>query len=296
MELKFKKGHHLEHRDTEGIFNSTVEISEKLDGANMSCKVSDDNELICRSRNRELNREKPEKMFARAMEYLHGAHATTPFPKGFVPFGECMTKHTINYGETPPFIGYAVFDIEKDRYIEDWPEFFDSRNIPRVDFFVADNLRPEDLDKFLNQKSAWGTENATAEGLFIKNYGDDEHDQIFGKIVISDFLEKNAEIFGKPMAKMDDTSKIANMFCTSPRIHKGIFKLRDEYEMPVDMHMMKHLPLEVYNDIFEEEFITIRQKYDAISLKRLRKIVSSMCAITLKDFIRDQFYNKQMEE
>ena len=289
MEHKFKKGHHLGHRDTIGIFDPSAEISEKLDGANMSCKVVDSGELICRSHNRELNNEKPEKMFGRAMVYLQGVHAATPFDSHLVPFGECMTKHTINYGETPPFIGYAVYDLNAERYIEDWYEFFDSRGIPRVDFFLADNLTPDDLDKFLNQKSAWGTEGAIAEGVFIKNYGDDEHDQIFGKIVIDDFKEKNAEIFGAPTPKMDDTSKIVNMYCTIPRIHKAIFKLRDEYEMPVDMHMMKYLPLEVYDDILEEEIIAISKKFGVVNLKKMRGMVSSMCALTLKDFIRDSF-------
>ena len=288
MEHKFKKGHHIGHVDTEGIFDSSVELSEKLDGANMSCKTGENNELICRSRNRELNRENPEKMFARAMTYLDGIHAITPFHPNLIPFGECMTKHTINYGETPPFIGYAVYDIETDQYIEDWYEVFDSRGIPRVDFIVKDNVTVKDLDEFLNHKSAWGTENATAEGIFIKNYGDAEHEQIFGKIVTSDFLEKNEEVFGVPKPKMDDTSKVANMYCTIPRIHKGIFKLRDEYEMPVNMVMMKYLPLEVYNDILEEEIIAISRKFGTVNCKKMRKIVSSMCAITLKDFMLEQ--------
>ena len=288
MENKFKKGHHIGHPDTEHIFDLSVEISEKLDGGNMSCKVNDDNKLISRSRNRELSDENTEKMFTRAKMYLESIHANTPFSKGQIPFGECMVKHSIHYGETPPFIGYAVYDIETERYIEDWYEVFDSRGIPRVDFIVKDNVTVKDLDEFLNHKSAWGTENATAEGIFIKNYGDAEHEQIFGKIVTSDFLEKNEEVFGAPKPKMDDTSKVVNMYCTIPRIHKGIFKLRDEYEMPVDMVMMKHLPLEVYNDILEEEIIAISKKFGTVNFKKMRKIVSSICAITLKDFMLEQ--------
>ena len=293
MENKFRKGHHLGHRDTKHIFDLPVEISEKLDGGNMSCQVKDDGAFVCRSRNRELSNENKEKMFARAKLYLENVHATTPFKKGQIPFGECMTKHTINYGETPPFIGYAVYDIESERYIEDWYSTFDERGIPRVDFFVRDNMTAEDLKEFLNHKSAWGTEGVTAEGVFIKNYGDAESEQIFGKIVIKDFLEKNEEVFGASKPKMDDTSKVVEMYCTIPRIHKSIFKFRDEYNMPIEMSIMKYLPLEVYNDILEEEIIAISKKFATVNFKKMRKIISSKCAITLKDFMLDQMSNKE---
>ena len=294
MEHKFRKGHHLGHRENINIFHGTVEISEKLDGGNMSVVVAENGELICRSRNRELLGENKEKMFERAKRYLENIHARTPFEKGQIPFGENMVKHTIQYGETPPFVGFAVYDIASGLYLENWHEVFDSRGIPRVDFFVRDNMTAEDLNEFLNRPSAWGTEGATAEGVFIKNYGDDEHEQIFGKIVVKDFKEKNEEVFGTSKPKMDDTSKVVNMYCTIPRIKKGIFKLRDEYNMELNMTMMKYLPLEVYNDILEEEIIAISKKFGTINFKKMRKMVSSMCAVTLKDFMFEQMNN--MEE
>jgi hypothetical protein len=293
MEHKFLKGHHLGHRENINIFNGEVEISEKLDGANMSVLVGENGELICRSRNRELSGENKEKMFSRAKLYLENIHAVTPFSKGQIMFGENMVKHTIFYGSTPAFIGYAVFDIATNRYIEDWYTEFDKRGIPRVDFFVQDNMTAEDLNEFLNRPSAWGTENVTAEGIFIKNYGDCENEQIFGKVVVKDFLEKNAEVFGAPKSKMNDTAKVINMYCTIPRIKKGIFKLRNEYNMELNMTMMKYLPLEVYNDILEEEIIAISKKFGTINFKKMRKMVSSMCAVTLKDFMLEQMNNME---
>lgn len=285
MENKFKKGHWLGHLDNEGILGTPVIISEKIDGANSSAYVNDDGVLICRSRNNELIDDKSDnKMFTRMEEYMETVHAITPFEPGFIYFGENCIKHTINYGEMPPFVGFAVLDITSGEYIKDWYTHYDNRDIPRVKFKEIINPTVEKLEKYLNHKSAWGTIETLAEGIFIVNY----EKQMFAKIVLDSFKEKNAEIFGAPAKKQDDTQKAVDMFCTTARVHKGIYKLRDEYGIDVDMVMMKTLPLEVYNDILQEEIIIISKKFGTINFKNMRKRVSGKCAIMLKDFILNQ--------
>lgn len=285
MENKFKKGHWLGHSDTEGILNTSVIISEKIDGANSSVYVNDDGLLIVRSRNNELVDDKANnKMFTRMEEYVKSVHDVTPFEQGFIYFGENCVHHTINYGEMPPFIGFAVLDLTLNEYIKDWYTHYDVRNIPRVNFKEIKTPTVEKLEKYMNHVSAWGTTKTLAEGIFIVNY----EKQIFAKIVLDSFKEKNAEIFGAPTKKQDDTQKAIEMFCTTARIHKGIYKLRDEYGMDVDMIMMKTLPLEVYNDILQEEIITISKKFGTINFKNMRKRVSGKCAMALKDFILNQ--------
>ena len=143
----------------------------------------------------------------------------------------------------------------------------------------------ERLQKYLNHQSGWGTLGAIAEGIFLKNY----EKQIFSKIVLPSFKEENRKVFGDSEKKSSTSDKIAEQFCTSARIRKGIYKLRDEYNIDVDMPMMKWLPLEVYEDMLQENVIAISKKYQDVNFGKLRSVVSSKCAHELKAVIMEQY-------
>lgn len=288
MDNKFKKGHYLGHRESEGVLDGTVEVSEKVDGANASVYVNDSGELICRSRNRELiDGLQNEKMFRLVCEYAQLIHTQTPFEPGYIYFGENMVKHTIDYGAVQQFIGYAVYDIGQEIYVDDWYEHFDERGIPRVKVLTLSNPTVEQLQQYLNHQSGWGTSNAIAEGIFLKNY----EKQIFSKIVLDTFREESGwspSDWGCKQ-KSSTADKIAEQFCTSARIRKGIYKLRGEYNIDVDMPMMKWLPLEVYEDMLQENIIGISKKYQDVNFGKLRSVVSSKCAHELKAVIMEQY-------
>lgn len=286
MNNKFKKGHYLGHRESEGVLSGTVEVSEKVDGSNFSVVVNNNSELICRSRNRELiDGLETEKMFRLVCEYAQLIHSQTPFEPGYIYFGENMVKHTIDYGAVQQFIGYAVYDIGHDIYVDDWYKDFDVRGIPRVKVLSLQNPTVKQLQPYLNHQSSWGTSGAIAEGIFLKNY----EKQIFSKIVLDTFKEDNRKVFGDSEKKSSTADKIAEQFCTSTRIRKGIYKLRDEYNIDVDMPMMKWLPLEVYEDMLQENIIVISKTYQDVNFGKLRSVVSSKCASELKAFIMEQY-------
>ena len=91
-----------------------------------------------------------------------------PFPAGYIFFGENMIKHTINYGDVVPFVGFAAYDIDSELFLENWDEFFDTRDIPRVSntFVRAEDVTQSYLNELADQPSAFGTYDV----IVIKNY------------------------------------------------------------------------------------------------------------------------------
>lgn len=133
MENEYMKMRVHGDRANMGITRGECELSEKLDGANFSLKVEND-EVMYRSRKNTLGGGLATgKQWRRAVEYLDKVHAEYPFPEGYIPFMECMTPHKIVYGDTPPVVGYGVLNVKYGIYIKNWKEFFESRGIPIVE-------------------------------------------------------------------------------------------------------------------------------------------------------------------
>jgi len=249
------------------------EVTEKVDGANFSFYVGDIGELVFRSRNRELV-EGDGKGWSRCVLYLSEVHTNHPFEEGYIYFGECMTKHTIHYGETHAFIGFAVLDVCSDKYIERWSKHYMLRDIPHVDWlYVSGTDINTYVDNHLNDKSAYGDTNAIQEGLVFKCYETQE----FVKFVRDQFKEDNRKVFGGKLVPEDDTGKIVLRFCTHARIEKHVYRIRDEKDMPIGLEMMQHLPKDVCDDIICEEFMTIYGKYTTMNFKQFRKLVAHEC-------------------
>lgn len=281
MENKFEKVRPLNKTRSEELFNGFIEITEKLDGANFSFIVDENDELIFRSRRQVLAENAGN--FTKAVEYITKKNEQTPFEKGLIYFGECMTKHTIDYGATPEFVGFAVYSMEEEKYLDYWMQYFDMYNIPRVDPMIVQTISPDALEELTNKPSTFGTTCCIREGIVLKNY----ETQCFSKIVRPKFKEENKKIFGDPerKAKMEETDKIVATYCTPSRVQKGIFKLRDEDGCDVGMPMMEHLPILVTEDILEEEVLSIAKKFKDINFRHFRKGVAKECLKKLKEFV-----------
>lgn len=252
--------------------NLMYECTEKLDGANFSFFVKSDGDLIFRSRNRVIEGE--DKQFNRAMLYIREVHSKIPFERMLIYFGECMSKHTIFYGDSPSFIGFAVYDPIVEVYLHAWQKYYNERNIitPTVTYITGAQVK-EYINKHLNDKSEFGTTGAIREGLVFKNYDFQE----FVKFVREQFKEDNRKVFGGGFVPECDTGKIVARFCTHGRIEKTVFKIRDEYNMDVGIEMMSKLPKMVCDDIILEEFQIIYSKYGMMDFKKFRKLVAKEC-------------------
>lgn len=251
---------------------SKYEATEKLDGANFSFYVGESGDLVCRSRNQELTSTLGN--FSRCVEYVNSVHSEQPFESSCIYFGECMTKHTIHYGETPAFVGFAVLDIETGDYTSDWADYFTSRSVPTVDaHMISGESVAEYISNNLDSKSMYGDTCVIQEGIVLKCYAT----QQFIKFVRDAFKEDNRKIFGGSLIPTCDTSTIVSRFCTRGRIEKNVFSLRDERGIEVSIRMMADVPTMVCDDIITEEAVTIYKKYDEINFRRFRKLIAAEC-------------------
>lgn len=253
------------------------ERTEKLDGANFSFLVGEDDELVFRSRNKVIGDKTGN--FTMAINFIKSLEYK--FDIGRIYFGECMTKHTIFYGDTVDFIGFGVFDVETETYLGDWKQMFDAAGIttPKREF-IKGSLIHGDVEANLNMKSQFGTSGATQEGCVYKCYTE----QSFVKFVRDQFKEDNRKAFKGGLVPEDDTGKIVARFCTFGRIEKKANDIRMEMGTPIDLPMMQTLPKFVCDDIISEEWATIYNKYVVVDFKKYRKLVSHECLRFLKEY------------
>jgi len=270
MDNKFVKIARLGRETIEA--GSVYEASEKLDGANFSYYVNTDGELVCSSRNQELTGRLGN--FSRCIEYVTAKHIEHPFEQGVLYFGECMTKHTIHYGETPYFVGFAVLEIDTGDYIPDWEAYFSSHGMTTVETVCICGTSVEEyINNNLDSKSNYGDTGAIQEGIVLKCYDT----QQFVKFVRDAFKEDNRKVFGGSLIPSCDTSTIVSRFCTHGRIEKSVLSLRDESGIEVSIRMMVNVPTMVCDDIIAEEAMVIYKKYDEINFRRFRKLVAAEC-------------------
>jgi hypothetical protein len=271
-----------------GITSGECEITEKLDGANFSFEIGEDGELIFYSRNNQLGGGLENgKSWARATEYIRKVHEEFPFEKGYRYFGECMTKHKIDYGQTPPFIGFAVRNEKYQTYAKNWQDFYEKRGVATVIPIFIKNPTHDKLIELAEEKTKFGNTGVQREGIVVKNY----ETQQFSKIVNDEFREKMSTKQKKPrpdgLVPWDDTVDIAEMYCTPARIEKIIYKLRDE-GAEIEMKMMQYLFIAVFDDIIEEEFMSIARSFKGVNFGQLKSLIGAKCAKVLKQVIMAQ--------
>ena len=303
--MTFKKYPDIErlgHEDNKDIFLSgedTLVIEEKVDGGNGSFWLEEDG-IHFGSRNRDLTLENDTKMFAGLQKYLrdHFSLIEEVINPNYIYYFEWMTKHTINYINAPPIIG---FDI-RIKY---------SNNSEGESLFLGRETREQEFNrlKIVNVPLVWRGKvselkkleirelipkseyfDGLAEGIVIKNYcrkHPRENHQLYAKLVRDEFKEDNKAVFGNVRNKNSDTSKIVEEFCTDARIRKVVLHFTDEGEK-LELKLMSKVPHYVIEDIMKEEILTIIKKYKFIDLKELKQKVPKLCLRVISEMMEEK--------
>jgi hypothetical protein len=109
-----------------------IVIEEKLDGANFRFIIKN-GVLYFGTHSNDITPES-EKDWLRCMNYIRSNINLDNATEGWIYYGECMKKHTLNYDweNTPPFLGFDIMDIKTEKYLnEPWHGFADI-NLPFV--------------------------------------------------------------------------------------------------------------------------------------------------------------------
>lgn len=317
MFIKYPKVKRLGHEDTDGILMGTVTIQEKIDGANASIWMEDE-EIKCGSRTRILDAGfngfvDYAKTHEGVREYLekHPDHRL---------YGEWLVRHTISYGETA-YKQFYLFDILvipenvevpdpvkatgniKDKEHEEtrtrdivrqckWlspeqvREVADTHNIKRPEFLgKLTDVMPDAFDELVG-KSALGEK---GEGIVIRN---DEFinkwgDRVCAKIVTQEFKEDNALVFGgnNKFSETYHEQKMVNDFMTLARIQKIMHKLQPQIDKKLDMEHTGRIIATAYHDMFEEELWGFTKKHKQIDFGQLQRLAMRKAAKIYHDLL-----------
>ena len=303
---KVKRLGDLENKDIFLCPDDEIIVEEKIDGANFRFYINQERIPIFGSRTQQITSDEGEnkdvaKGFTRCIEYVRNALKDKNLEeyKGFIFYGECCIKHTINYDweKIPPFLGFDIKNEQGYLHFSQKDMIFNSlglSQVPLVGRFYAREILETGVNDSIVPISEYALPSAIdrkAEGVVFKNYDK----QIFAKYVRDAFKEKNAEVFGgnPKYNKIDDTNnqELVFKYCTNARIDKHIFKLIDEGH-ELNMKLMQYLPKNVYVDIMEEEWreILIESKWK-IDLKNLNKTITKRCLAVLQQVITNNALN-----
>ncbi len=172
-----------EQRD---LLNGTIEITEKMDGANVAIIRGKGDKWTLQKR-RGLAEQGVHAQFSFFWNWARwNEEKILKIPNNWIVYGELMRiKHNIYYDRLPSF--FLVFDIWNGKeYLKHTDRFhctdrFELNNVPIIHL----GNEKVDLDEFMNIKSACSS-TETAEGIVIKNY----RKQMRGKLVRPEFMKE----------------------------------------------------------------------------------------------------------
>lgn len=259
-----------------------IEVTEKLDGANASFRLSEDGESIRKfSRNRELAGGKDDLVgFCGWVDENIKSEELSP---RYIYFGEWMTPHSIDYKHHfNKFILFSLFDLEEEKYLK-YDEVKAEGDRLGLDVtklhFKGTYEGLEQVQEYVNKPGLEGIEDT--EGVIV--FAPEELDQD-GQIRLKFVTERFQEVRGvKKKNTRQSLDGLFNSFVTQARFDKLIMKKQDEGELPRELEkkdigkVLGELGDDFIDDIFEEELETMKEF--------LRKRVTSKQGRMLATFI-----------
>lgn len=273
----FKKYQHIERFGAPEV--QLIELGEcfvfpKIDGTNSSVWLDENGNVCAGSRNRELSKEKDNAGFYewassdfKIHSYLH------KYPDHRL-FGEWLVPHSIKTYRDEAWKKFYVFDVAVNKS-EDEIKHEGNDSIkylhyadyaPKLEAYHLDYIHPlaimenASYDQFVDQleKNVFLMQDGKGcgEGIVIKNYDfyNKAGNQIWAKIVTSEFKEKHQKTMGSPRVsgKKMIEEQIANKYVTKALCQK----VKAKIEVDAGEFGNKHIPRllnTVYYDVVKEE-------------------------------------------
>lgn len=267
-----------------------ISITEKIDGANASFCIDEENLLgvSCYSRNQILSEENRLRGFYDWVE-----SNIVPIKEKLNPnyryIGEWLVPHKVVYKEEyyNNFYLFSIWSDTEEKYLSDETVKGEAARLnlltPRY-FYEGEYISFEHLKQFVGLSDMTKEPN-TGEGIVVKNvdYFDKYGRQIFTKIV----SDKFAEVMKQKPAKSTDVKddKLRNLVLsvlTEARVEKIILKLVDKGIINRDFGIddigtiLKNSGAEIIEDIYKEEGELFKDIDDKLVRKQIGKIYAPM--------------------
>ncbi len=261
MFTAFPKIFSLGNKFVQDIFKEDVEITEKVDGSQISFgKINDD--VIIRSKKQQLFIDNPEKMFAKGVEYI--ASIANLLPEGIVFYGEYLQKekHNVLTYQSIPKNHIALFGAMdyKDKSFSDYQRVKELALALQVDvvpiLYYGSIKNVEDIKEFLKMKSFLG--GPEVEGVVIKNYyrpnviGGTVFPITSAKLVSEGFKERHKIDWAANTGK-NKWETYKESFASEARWNKAIQRMKEEGIHTGSPKDIGKLMQYVQQDIYDEE-------------------------------------------
>ena len=293
---KYEKIYRLTKEEVDGILIGTVNITEKLDGANLSIWLGKGGEIRVGSRNNDLTANGNE--FNGAVKYAN----THPGIKKFFEYnpdcrlyGEWLVRHTLSYNETA-YKKFYLFDIYDEglgvfwnqELVQSIGKDFEIETVPYLGEFTNPTLK-ELTAMVEGQESVIGGK--VREGIVIRNpnFTNQFGDKVNAKLVSEGFMEDNGVVFGgnNKYSECYWEQYISNKYITVERVQKIMNKIQPEVNERLDM---KHIPRiigTVYHDMITEEAWEIANKVTSLDYNNLKRICSKKAKQVYVDLLNN---------
>ncbi len=290
----YPKSYNIGHKALEELFTSEVVIEEKVDGSQFSFGIFN-GELKCRSKNKELDLDNPEKMFSVAVDYIKSIKHL--LKDGFTYRAEYLqrNKHNLLTYDRVPVNNLIVCDINpaEETYLTYSEKKAEAARIgletvPLVYEGVVSNL--DQFASYMETVSVLGGQKV--EGVVVKNYQKFGADKkiLFGKYVSEMFKEVKGQ-WGKlhNPSSNDIIETLVKCYKTEARYHKAVQHLKEQGLLegtPKDIGLlMKEVQVDTYKDCEEE----IKGKLFEWAWKKL----SGQLTRDLPQWYKDQLMKEQ---
>ncbi|EPB8173123.1 RNA ligase family protein [Clostridium perfringens] len=283
---------------TQGVIQEgdIISITEKIDGANASFCIDNENALgvSCYSRNNLLTEENRLRGY-----YDWILDNIVPIKEELNPnyryFGEWLVKHKVIYKEENyyKFYLFSIWDDEKQMYLSDEIVRSEAERLGLLTveyFYYGKYISFEHLMSFVG-KSELTEEPNTGEGIVVKNvsYFDNYGRQVFVKLVSDKFREVQQQ--KKPKNPNVDSKVVETIksVLTKARVSKLIHKLVDEGLLKEDFAIedmgtiLKELKDRPYQDIMKEEPELIGNIEEKIIKRTIGKNIPNIVKEVLKE-------------
>lgn len=293
---KYEKIYRLGKEETDGILIGSVNVTEKLDGANLSIWMDND-VLHVGSRNNDLTLNG--NLFNGAVEYCNahpGIRKALQENPTYRLYGEWLVRHTLAYNETA-YKKFYLFDVlsepEGTNYmiqsgVQEFGERYGIETVPNLGEFINPTLK--DLTKLVEgQKSVYGEKR---EGIVLRNpeFVNTFGDKCNAKIVSEGFMEDNGITFGgnNKYSEVYWEQFVSNKYITLERVQKIMQKIQPEINKRLDMEHIPRIINTVYHDMIQEEGWEIANKVKKLDYDVLKRICSKKAKQVYVDILNGQ--------
>jgi len=282
----------LGHRSTVGILNEGdyIEVTEKLDGANSSFKLNEENNVDGFSRRTPVDETNTLRGYYNWIKENIKPELLNP---KYRYFGEWLCSHTIQYKPEyyQKFYLFSIYDDELQEYLSN--KIMESEAL-RLGLNTVPVLYKGQYISFEHLMGYVGKSDMAVnygEGIVVKNvkYKDRNGEQRFVKLVHEDFTEVQKQNPPKdPNRPATPEQEFANMCVTKARVDKMLHKLVDEGILEStfgieDMRLiLSNLGNRIYEDILKEESDSLPEGYE---IQVLRKAIGSKIPQIVKEII-----------